>query len=130
MCNNLYIIGTTIGTVVSMTTAGILAKFLTWEAIFYVHGGLATVWLILWGIFISDSPATNNFISETESIYIANNCAGNNEDSRNAMVIFTNTYVVVLLLRDSLYIFVSVSTLEIHIYLHSILVFDYITFCR
>ena len=130
MCNNLYIIGTTIGTVVSMTTAGILAKFLTWEAIFYVHGGLATVWLILWGIFISDSPATNNFISETESIYIANNCAGNNEDSRNAMVIFTNTYVVVLLLKRLLYIFVSVSTMEIHIYLHSILVFDYITFCR
>ena len=113
-----------------MTTAGILAKFLTWEAIFYVHGGLATVWLILWGIFISDSPATNNFISETESIYIANNCAGNNEDSRNAMVIFTNTYVVVLLLKRLLYIFVSVSTMEIHIYLHSILVFDYITFCR
>ena len=123
-------LGTTIGTVVSMTTAGILAKFLTWEAIFYVHGGLATVWLILWGIFISDSPATNNFISETESIYIANNCAGNNEDSRNAMVIFTNTYVVVLLLKRLLYIFVSVSTMEIHIYLHSILVFDYITFCR
>ena len=123
-------LGTTIGTVVSMTTAGILAKFLTWEAIFYVHGGLATVWLILWGIFISDSPATNNFISETESIYIANNCAGNNEDSRNAMVIFTNTYVVVLLLKRLLYIFVSVSTMEIHIYLHSILVFDYITFFR
>ena len=95
MCNNLCIIGTTIGTVVSMTTAGILAKFLTWEAIFYVHGGLATVWLILWGIFISDSPATNNFISETESIYIANNCAGNNEDARNAMVNYTNNYFVV-----------------------------------
>ena len=93
MCNNIYIIGTTIGTVVSMTTAGILAKFLTWEAIFYVHGGLATVWLILWGIFISDSPATNNFISETESIYIANNCAGNTENSKTAMVIYSNLLV-------------------------------------
>ena len=93
MCNNLCIIGTTIGTVVSMTTAGILAKFLTWEAIFYVHGGLATVWLILWAIFITDSPADNNFISVNESTYIANNCAGNTENSKNAMVIYANTYL-------------------------------------
>lgn len=82
----LCIIGTTIGTVVSMTTAGILAKFSTWESIFYVHGGLATIWLILWAIFISDSPANNDFISETESTYIANNCAGNTENSKKAMV--------------------------------------------
>ena len=72
--NYITFVGTTLGHVLSVTTAGQLTKLLSWEYIFYIHGGLATIWLILWGLFISDSPAENNFISIEEANYIQNNC--------------------------------------------------------
>ena len=58
------------GTVISIPTAGIIAGTLGWEAVFYVHGGLACVWLILWAILISDTPENNKFISIEEKTYI------------------------------------------------------------
>ena len=78
--------GTSIGPILSIVTAGILAKYLGWEAIFYVHGGLACIWLILWAIFISNIPSDNHFISESEMIYITSNCAYN-KNLNNSMVL-------------------------------------------
>ena len=58
------------GTVISIPTAGIIAGTLGWEAVFYVHGGLACVWLILWAVLISDTPEDNKFITIEEKTYI------------------------------------------------------------
>ena len=78
--------GTSIGPILSIVTAGILAKYFGWEAIFYVHGSLACIWLILWAIFISNTPSDNYFISESEMIYITSNCSYN-KNLNNSMVL-------------------------------------------
>ena len=63
--------GTSLGTVLSIPTSGLLAGHFGWESVFYVHGGLAVIWLILWAIFISDHPDKNFFVSEDEKKFIA-----------------------------------------------------------
>ena len=83
---NLFFLGTSIGPILSIVTAGILAKYFGWEAIFYVHGGLACIWLILWAVFISNTPSDNYFISEAEMIYITSNCSYN-KNLNNSMVL-------------------------------------------
>ena len=59
------------GTVLSIPTAGLIAGNLGWESVFYIHGGLASIWLILWAILISDSPETNKFVSSEEKTHIS-----------------------------------------------------------
>ena len=68
---NFIISGTSLGTVLSIPTAGLIAGNLGWESVFYIHGGLASIWLILWAILISDSPETNKFISNEEKTHIS-----------------------------------------------------------
>ncbi len=63
------------GTVLSIPTAGLIAGSLGWEAVFYIHGGLAAIWLILWAILVSDNPESNRFMSDTEKQFIADHHA-------------------------------------------------------
>ena len=51
------LIGTALGTVISMPTAGLIASALGWPWVFYLHGGLASIWCVLWAIFVTDTPA-------------------------------------------------------------------------
>jgi MFS family permease len=70
--------------VVSFITGGFIADRFGWEAIFYIHGGLAAIWLIFWAVFITSTPETNRFMPDTEKQYIAANCVkkqSTNEDS-------------------------------------------------
>ena len=62
--------GTSLGTVLSIPTSGFLATTVGWESVFYVHGGLAAIWLLLWAIFITDNPEGNRFISADERKFI------------------------------------------------------------
>ena len=55
----------------SIPTTGLLAGTVGWESVFYVHGGLAVIWLFLWAILISDSPEMNRFISVEEKNFIS-----------------------------------------------------------
>lgn len=48
--------GMSIGTVVALPFSGFLAEALGWESVFYVQGGLAAIWLVLWIFFVYDSP--------------------------------------------------------------------------
>ena len=59
------------GTVLSIPTSGLLAGTIGWESVFYVHGGLAVIWLFLWAILISDSPEMNRFVSIEEKKFIS-----------------------------------------------------------
>lgn len=45
-----------LGTVVSLPFSGILADAFGWEAVFYVQGGLAMIWCVLWVFLVYDSP--------------------------------------------------------------------------
>lgn len=62
--------GTALGTVISMLMAGMLAEYFGWASIFYVMGGLSCVWLVLWIIFIQDSPSKQPLINQEERDYI------------------------------------------------------------
>ena len=86
--------GTSLGTVLSIPTAGIIASTLGWEAVFYIHGGLSCIWLIVWGVFMSDTPETNRFITVEEQNYISNH-QSLSKGSNNSQV-FTSYQVILL----------------------------------
>jgi ACS family sodium-dependent inorganic phosphate cotransporter len=44
------------GTVVSLPFSGFLAETFGWQWVFYVLGGLAAIWCILWIFLVFDSP--------------------------------------------------------------------------
>ncbi|XP_071452001.1 putative inorganic phosphate cotransporter isoform X2 [Hetaerina americana] len=69
--------GTALGTVISITLSGVLAGQINWEAVFYVMGGLSTIWCILWIIFVYDGPDIHPRISEEEKTYILSSLGSN-----------------------------------------------------
>lgn len=62
--------GTALGTVISMLMAGILAELYGWSSIFYVMGGLACIWIILWVFLIQDTPMKQPLIDQAERDFI------------------------------------------------------------
>ena len=58
--------GMALGTVISLPFSGILADLLGWESVFYVQGGLAMIWCVLWLIFVYDSPQDHPRIHPAE----------------------------------------------------------------
>ena len=67
--------GCSLGTVVSIPSSGLIAGLISWEWIFYIHGGLACIWLILWAVLVSDTPSDNHFVSKEEADHIEQNQA-------------------------------------------------------
>ena len=63
--------GMHVGTVVSLSTCGVLVQNYGWESVFYIYGGIGCVWYVIWLIFIYDSPDKDPFISEEEKLYIS-----------------------------------------------------------
>jgi predicted MFS family arabinose efflux permease len=55
-----------LGTVISLPFSGILAASWGWESVFYVQGGLAMIWCVLWIIFVFDSPEDHPRIHPAE----------------------------------------------------------------
>ncbi|XP_031343540.1 vesicular glutamate transporter 1-like isoform X2 [Photinus pyralis] len=62
--------GCYIGTVVAMPLSALLADKLGWESIFYVTGGIALLWYLLWCVIVTDSPSKDRYISNLELRYI------------------------------------------------------------
>ena len=60
---------------VSIPTSGVIAGSLGWEAVFYIHGGLAIIWCFLWVIFVTDDTKNHPFMSEEEKTFIHDNHA-------------------------------------------------------
>ncbi|KAF7404566.1 hypothetical protein HZH66_003472 [Vespula vulgaris] len=58
--------GTSLGTVISILTSGLILKDLGWEAVFYIHGVLPLLWCIVFYCFFEDSPENQKFITEEE----------------------------------------------------------------
>ncbi|XP_063386948.1 sialin [Cydia fagiglandana] len=72
--------GTSLGTVISMLLAGILTAQLGWESVFYVMGGLAAIWCLLWVVLIQDSPQQQPLISAEERNMIVTSLGGKSDD--------------------------------------------------
>ncbi|XP_045189876.2 uncharacterized transporter slc-17.2-like isoform X2 [Mercenaria mercenaria] len=65
--------GSQVGNVITFPLAGLLCKYGFaggWPSIFYILGILSFVWLVLWMIFVSDSPAQHRRITKAERHYI------------------------------------------------------------
>nr|CAI5858870.1 unnamed protein product [Callosobruchus analis] len=77
--------GTALGTVIFMLVSGLIAASISWEAVFYIEGGVSLIWLILWGIFTADTPQSQTFISEEERDYIVKSLNQGKEDEKLKM---------------------------------------------
>ena len=60
-----------------------VAGSLGWEAVFYIHGGLATMWCILWVPLVTDSPFEHKFMSKAEKDFIRNSLDVGKDNSRS-----------------------------------------------
>lgn len=58
--------GTSLGTVISILSSGLIMKYLDWKSVFYIHGSLPLVWCAVFAIFFADSPESQKIISEKE----------------------------------------------------------------
>lgn len=58
--------GTSLGTVISILTSGIIMNESGWESVFYIHGSLPLIWCIIFYFFFADCPEEQKFISEEE----------------------------------------------------------------
>ena len=55
-----------LGTLIALPLSGFLADNLGWEGVFYVQGGLALVWCLLWSFLVYDSPQNHPRIGVKE----------------------------------------------------------------
>ncbi|XP_015174480.1 PREDICTED: sialin-like isoform X2 [Polistes dominula] len=64
--------GTSLGTVISILSAGLIMDTLGWEAVFYIHGTLPLIWCALFYFFFEDCPEEQKFITEEERTLLVN----------------------------------------------------------
>jgi hypothetical protein len=69
---------------------------LGWEAVFYIHGGLASIWLVLWAVLVTDTPNQNRFISDKEKHFIADHRAHSDRAADEHKVILYKTRLKIL----------------------------------
>ena len=62
--------GTSIGTVISILTSGMILHAFGWKEIFYIHGFLPLIWCLVFYLFFGDNPETQVYISKEEREYI------------------------------------------------------------
>lgn len=62
--------GMYVGSVIALSTCGIIAEQMGWEWIFYICGMVGIVWWIMWVSFVRGSPETDPWISADEKTYI------------------------------------------------------------
>ncbi|XP_017779301.1 PREDICTED: sialin [Nicrophorus vespilloides] len=65
------LLGGTLGTVLTWPMLGSIVESLGWTWAFYIPGGLALLWCLLWFFLVSDSPDLHPRISDEEKFYIA-----------------------------------------------------------
>lgn len=74
--------GSQFGTVVMLSTSGILASsFMGWPSIFYISGLASGLWAILWLFFGSNSPADYKYISAEERDFIQSSLGHNDAEA-------------------------------------------------
>ncbi|KAK2581812.1 hypothetical protein KPH14_002281 [Odynerus spinipes] len=64
--------GTSLGTVISILTSGLIMKDFGWEAVFYIHGALPLIWCVVFYFYFEDSPEEQKYISEEERSLLVN----------------------------------------------------------
>ncbi|XP_059350859.1 putative inorganic phosphate cotransporter [Daphnia carinata] len=82
LMSSLVYAGMALGTVLSLPFSGMLAAVSGWESVFYVQGGLAMIWCVLWLIFVYDSPQDHPRI-HPEELELFRACSRGHGDQGN-----------------------------------------------
>ncbi len=79
---NMYFSGTALGTVISIPTSGLIAGSpLGWEGVFYLHGGMAVLWLFAWVALVTDCPDEHRWISKVGRVWNDENAFKKRQDT-------------------------------------------------
>lgn len=121
--------GTSIGTVISILTSGMILHALGWEAVFYIHGALSLIWCVVFLIFFRESPETQYYISEEERHYIVTSYGHRGLESVHMKVpwkaIFTSVPFLALIYTNTFGNFAWYFLLtQLPMYMNKILRFD------
>ena len=46
--------------------SGLIIQLAGWEWVFYLQGGLALLWCILWILFVSDTPSSHRWVDSSQ----------------------------------------------------------------
>ncbi|XP_076630865.1 sialin-like [Colletes latitarsis] len=121
--------GTSLGTVVSIFTSGMIMDSLGWEAVFYIHGTLPLVWCVVFYWFFADNPETQKYITEKERQLIVNSYGHRTPESASMKIpwvdIFTSVPFWALVFTNTFGNFVWYFLLtQLPLYMNKILRFD------
>ncbi|EFN78249.1 Sialin [Harpegnathos saltator] len=121
--------GTSLGTVISILTSGMILNFMGWEAIFYIHGILPLIWCVVFYIFFEDSPEEQKYITEEERSLIVNSYGHRSPGTRKMKIpwksIFTSVPFWALIATNTLGNFCWYFLLtQMPLYMNKILRFD------
>ncbi|XP_066592269.1 sialin-like [Prorops nasuta] len=121
--------GFSIGTLVSILSAGYILDSIGWEAIFYIHGTLPLIWCFVYQIFFAESPEFQKYITEEERQLIINSYGHRSPGSKQMDVpwkaMFTSVPFHALLLTNTLANFAWYFLLtNLPLYMNRILRFD------
>ncbi|KAG6798613.1 inorganic phosphate cotransporter [Apis mellifera caucasica] len=121
--------GTSIGTVISILTSGMILHALGWEAVFYIHGALSLIWCVVFLVFFRESPETQYYISEEERHYIVTSYGHRGLESVHMKVpwkaIFTSVPFLALIYTNTFGNFAWYFLLtQLPMYMNKILRFD------
>lgn len=64
--------GTSLGTVISILSTGWIIELSSWPMVFYIHGAVPFVWMILYSILFAGSPEEQKWITEEERDKLVN----------------------------------------------------------
>lgn len=121
--------GTSIGTVISILSSGMILNYIGWEAIFYIHGSLPFIWCVVFHIFFADCPEEQKYITEEERSLIVNSYGHRQPTSSKTKVpwksIFTSVPFLALVVTNTLGNFSWYFLLtELPLYMNKILRYD------
>ncbi|GAB1865209.1 Sialin [Camponotus japonicus] len=121
--------GTSLGTVVSILTSGLILNFVGWKAIFYIHGTLPLIWCVVFYIFFAGCPEEQKYISEQERSFIVNSYGHRTPGSAKMKVpwknIFTSVPFLALIATNTLGNFCWYFLLtQLPLYMNKILRYD------
>ncbi|XP_017890385.1 sialin-like [Ceratina calcarata] len=121
--------GTSLGTVVSILSSGMIVGTMGWEAVFYIHGTLPFIWCVAFWWFFADNPETQKYITEDERLYIVNSYGHRTPESTKQKIpwkqIFTSVPFLALVYTNTFGNFCWYFLLtQLPLYMNKILRFD------
>lgn len=67
---SISISGSQAGTIIAFPLAGLISDKLGWQWVFYIQGSACLIWVVVWWLYVSDTPSTHKYISLEEIKYI------------------------------------------------------------